>query len=93
MLAATSGTVAGGSGSPQIAGRPARKMCAFSQPIRSRVSPRYSMWSMSTLVSSAQSASKALTASRRPPRPISSTSASGPARSNATMAARVPNSK
>ena len=40
-----------------MAGRPARKMPAFSRPIASRSGPRYSVWSMSMLVTTAQSAS------------------------------------
>ena len=53
--------------------RPARRASRAPSRARStsRSGPRYSMWSRSMLVITAQSASKALTASSRPPRPTS----------------------
>ncbi|MNN12239.1 hypothetical protein D3C81_1252220 [compost metagenome] len=83
----------GGIGSPQIAGTCGRKMPAFSKPIFSRVSPRYWVWSMSTLVMTAQSVSITFTASSRPPRPTSRIMASSPAAAKAWMMASVVNSK
>jgi hypothetical protein len=63
------------------------------EPIFSRVSPRYSVWSMSMLVTTAQSVSITLTASRRPPRPTSRITASSPRDANRCMIASVVNSK
>ncbi len=57
--------------SAQIATRPLRKIPAFSNAICSRVSPRYSVWSMSTLAITAQSLSNTFTASSLPPSPTS----------------------
>lgn len=51
------------------------------------------MWSRSTEVTTAQSASKTLTASSRPPSPTSSITTSTAAPEKASHAARVPNSK
>jgi hypothetical protein len=72
---------------------PARITPDFSRPIDSRSGPRYSLWSMSMLVTIAQSLSKALTASSRPPRPTSRmTRSSGVAAKSETIARSV-NSK
>ena len=93
MAVARSITLCGGTGSLTMAGRPARKMPAFSRPISSRVAPRNSAWSMSTLVMMAQSASMMFTASSRPPMPTSSTTASSPAPASTCKMASVVNSK
>ena len=93
MRAASSMTLRGGIGSLTMAGLPGRMMPAFSRPIDSRSVPRYSLWSMSMLVMTAQSPSKALTASRRPPSPTSRmTRSSGAAASRRAIASSV-NSK
>ena len=67
---------AGGSGSATTAGRPGRKMPAFSRPMASRVRAEVVDVVDATLVSTAQSASMTFTASSRPPRPTSRTAAS-----------------
>jgi hypothetical protein len=77
MALAWSITLCGGIGSLTMAGLPARRMPAFSKPMLSRSGPRYSMWSRSMLVMTAQSASMMLTASSRPPRPTSRIATSG----------------
>ncbi|MNN36019.1 hypothetical protein D3C81_1498930 [compost metagenome] len=68
-------------------------MPAFSKPISSRVLPRYWVWSMSTLVTMAQSVSITLVASRRPPSPTSRMIASRPEAAKKWMMASVVNSK
>jgi hypothetical protein len=76
-----------------MAGRPVRMMPAFSRPMLSRSAPGNSMWSRSTLVMMAQSASMMLTASSRPPRPTSRITTSSPARAITARMASVVNSK
>jgi len=56
-------TLAGGKGSLTMAGLPGRMICAFSSPMASRSAPSHSVWSNAMLVMTAQSVSKALTAS------------------------------
>jgi hypothetical protein len=51
------------------------------------------LWSRSTLVTIAASASNTFTASSRPPRPTSRMATSTPASMNCAIAPRVPNSK
>ena len=75
------------------AGRPGRKIPAFSRPIDSRSGPSQRTWSMSMGVTTATSGSNALTASSRPPMPTSITAASTADARKTSTAARVPNSK
>src|SRR5579859_1723911 len=82
-----------GSRPPITAGRPGRKMPAFSRAIASIVLPRYSWWSSPMLVTTATVGSTTLTASSRPPMPISSTQASRFAASKINRAASALNSK
>ena len=61
---------------PSTAGRPARKIPAFSRPICSSESPSQSTWSRPIVHTTPTSASRILVASRRPPSPTSSTATS-----------------
>ncbi len=78
---------------PQTAGLPGRKMPAFSRAMDSTSGPSQSVWSSPTETTTATSASTTLTASSRPPRPTSSTIASGAAVSKTSRAASVLYSK
>ncbi len=71
----------------------ALKIPAFSKPIFSRVSPKNSMWSKSTVVTMLQAGSNTLTASSLPPRPTSKITISSCWRQKCHMAAKVPISK
>ena len=64
---------ASGRCSATTAGTPFRKMAAFSRAMASTVSPRYSTWSIPTRVTAVRRGRAAVVASRRPPRPTSST--------------------
>ena len=90
---ACASTEAGGAGSPTTAGRPGRRIPAFSRPMASRSGPSHSLWSRPSCVITATSGSTTLTASRRPPSPTSSSATSTSARASSHSAARVPNSK
>ncbi len=81
------------SDSPMTAGRLRLKIPAFSHAICSRVSPRYSTWSMPIDTTPAASGSSTLVASRRPPSPTSTTDTSTPARANISNAIAVVASK
>ena len=63
-------------------------MPAFSVAISSRVGPRYSTWSIATLVTTATWPSTTLVASHVPPRPTSTTATSTASSANHRSAAR-----
>ena len=77
---------------PVTARSPRLMMAAFSRAISGIVGPSHSMWSRSTLVIAATPPSQALVASRRPPRPTSTTPTSIPRRANQANAAAVTSS-
>ena len=77
---------------PVTARSPRLMMAAFSKPMRASVLPSRSMWSSSTLVMTATPPSHVLVASRRPPRPTSTTATSTAWRANQAKAAAVSNS-
>ncbi len=68
-------------------------MPAFSDAISATVVPRYCVWSMLTLVTTATSASITLVASHVPPSPTSSTATSTATSANQRNAAPVSTSK
>ena len=82
-----------GSGSPITAGRPGLKMPAFSQAMRSRVSPRNSTWSIPIDATPAARGVSTLVASSRPPSPTSMTDTSTRAAANNSNAIAVVASK
>ncbi len=90
----SSGSIhAGSRAGPRTRGRPSRAVQSFSRAMASRVSPRYCMWSMPTVVSTVRMGSVALVASQRPPMPTSTRATSTPVIRKAESAAVIINSK
>jgi hypothetical protein len=81
------------SGTAVTIGTPGFAMAAFSAAICSSVSPRSFVCSSSIVVTAVADGVQTLVASRRPPRPTSSTTVRQPASRNATWAAAVRSSK